>query len=145
MDDAAPADSPDHRRSALLADRDRLLSTLQELDFDQALGKIPAEDYPVQRAALMQHAAGVLRELDMLQGDASSETAEDRLEEVIASRRADGARKTGASPAGSDELEALIASRRSKRQEKSAGFCPKCGRPAQKSDKFCARCGTVLS
>ncbi len=144
-------DSLEHRRSALLAEHDRLLATLQELDFDQALGKIPAEDYPVQRGALMRRAAEVLRELDQIHGQASAVDAEDRIEQAIAARRADSARaaapsSTPAAPAAlaEDDLEALIASRRKQRLEKSAGFCPKCGRPAQKSDRFCSGCGAVL-
>ena len=32
--------------SALKAERDRVINSLQELDFDHNLGKIPAEDYP---------------------------------------------------------------------------------------------------
>ncbi|MFQ5617019.1 MAG: zinc-ribbon domain-containing protein, partial [Anaerolineales bacterium] len=43
-----------------------------------------------------------------------------------------------------DEIEALIATRRRSRKEKSAGFCPQCGRAAQKSDKFCSKCGATL-
>jgi hypothetical protein len=154
--DSAAADSLEHRRSALLAEHDRLLATLQELDFDQALGKIPAEDYPVQRGALMQRAAGILRELDLMEGQAGAQTAEERIEQAVAARRVDAsvAARTAAVPAGvvvphavvvQDDLEALIASRRKQRQEKSAGFCPKCGRPVQKSDKFCSACGTVLN
>ena len=154
--DSAAADGLEHRRSSLLADHDRLLATLQELDFDQALGKIPAEDYPVQRAALMQRAAGILRELDQMEGQSGAQTAEERIEKAVAARRVDAsvAPRSAAVPAGAtapatvvvqDDLEALIASRRKQRQEKSAGFCPKCGRPVQKSDKFCSACGTVLN
>jgi hypothetical protein len=36
----------EHELSALLAERDRVLNSLQELDFDFKLGKIPSEDYP---------------------------------------------------------------------------------------------------
>lgn len=157
---SAAADSQEHRRSGLLAEHDRLLATLQELDFDQALGKIPQEDYPVQRGALLQRAAGILRELDQLQGVAGAQAAEDRIEQAVAARRVDAAvaaragvvsaagAGAGAFTAGAgveDDLETLIAGRRKLRQEKSAGFCPKCGRPVQKSDKFCSACGTVLS
>jgi hypothetical protein len=154
--DTAATDVLEHRHSTLLAERDRLLATLQELDFDQALGKIPAEDYPVQRGALMQRAAGIMRELDQVQGQAGAQTAEERIEQAVAARRTDAAvaGRAAAFSAGAaapqavavqDDLEALIASRRIQRQEKSAGFCPKCGRPVQKSDKFCSACGTVLN
>ena len=39
----------EQQRSALLAERDRILDALQELDFDHQLGKVPAKDYPGQR------------------------------------------------------------------------------------------------
>src|SRR5512135_920573 len=52
--------------SALLAERERLLIALQELDSDQALGKIPAEDYPIQRTELLQKGADILRRIDAL-------------------------------------------------------------------------------
>ncbi len=48
----------DHDLSALLAERDRILNALQEMDFDYNLGKIPAEDYPAQRAALVHTRRG---------------------------------------------------------------------------------------
>jgi hypothetical protein len=41
--------SLDHDRSALLAERDRVLNALKELDFDHTLGKIPEDEYPEQR------------------------------------------------------------------------------------------------
>ncbi len=147
----------EHKRSSLLADRDRLLTALQELDFDHRLGKIPAEDYPEMRAGMLASAALVMRKLDEIQGEVvQQDSAEDRIEQVIAERRADAAvlkAGNGASAVGvavkaparaNDELENLIASRKRDRQEKSAGFCPKCGKPAQKSDRFCSRCGTTL-
>ena len=52
--------------SALKAERDRMINSLQELDFDHHLGKIPTEDYPTQRALLLQKGADVLRKLDEL-------------------------------------------------------------------------------
>lgn len=144
-------DNDEHHRSTLLAERDRMLTSLQELDFDHRLGKIPDEDYPEMRSDLVKSAAQVLRGLDEIQGSQPSESVEDRIERVIAARRADAAvAKSGTSAPvrviapPSDSLEELIATRRRDRQEKSAGFCPKCGKPAQKSDRFCSRCGTTL-
>ena len=52
--------------SSLLAERERLLNALQELDFDFKLGKIPAEDYPAQRAELLQKGTEILKKLDAL-------------------------------------------------------------------------------
>ena len=156
----------EHQLSTLLAERDRVLNALQELDFDYALGKVPEEDYPYQRSVLVRNGAEVLRKLDELQASGGqnrqfqgNDSAEDRIEAAVAARRADAAavpagRKrqaeavvTGSNGHGTvekDTLEDLIASRKRQRQEKTAGFCPKCGRPVQKSDKFCSRCGTTL-
>jgi len=56
----------EHELSALLAERDRVINALQELDFDFKLGKIPDEDYPAQRAGLLQKGADILRRIDTL-------------------------------------------------------------------------------
>src|SRR3989304_6267288 len=88
----------EHELSALMAERDRVINSVQELDFDFKLGKIPDEDYPIQRAHLLQKGADILRELDTLALPSPSgrgagregEDTESRLEKAIAARRADG-------------------------------------------------------
>ncbi|MBM3151988.1 MAG: zinc-ribbon domain-containing protein [Chloroflexi bacterium] len=129
----------DHALSSLMADRDRILNSLQELDFDHTLGKIPAEEYPAQRASLLQKGAEALRQLDTLQPPSGRVDANARLEAAIAVRRG-----AGIPDAADDELEALIARRRQARKDKTAGFCPKCGKPALASDRFCPACGRPL-
>jgi hypothetical protein len=150
---APMAEQAGHEESSLLAERDRVLDTLQELDFDYALGKIPEDEYPVQRSALVIQGAQILRDLDAYVAEAPSQTAEARLEAAIAARRVE----TAAQPAGGngaairvvaaspdDNLEAMIANRRRGRSEKSSGFCPQCGKPVQKSDRFCPKCGANI-
>lgn len=133
-----------HELSALMAERDSIITALQELDFDNSLGKIPAEDYPQQRAALLQHGAQVLRKIDLLSPKtAPSGDAEKRIEAAIAARRADSAVQ-GSIGDVDDDLESLIAARRSERKEKSGGFCSNCGRPIMASDRFCPYCGKVI-
>jgi NADH pyrophosphatase NudC (nudix superfamily) len=143
----------EHTRSSLLAERDRVLTALQDLEFDFTLGKIPAEDYPIQRAELMNLGAQALRQLDEMDEKKSGPSVEARLEASVAARRADAARSAGTTPPassenaagkGDEDLEALVAARRRSRQEKSVGFCPKCGKPASQSDRFCSRCGATL-
>jgi rubrerythrin len=141
------ATGDDQKLSTLLAERDRLIGALQELDFDHTLGKIPSEDYPTMRATLLQSAADVLRQLDELQPQISArKDAESRVEAEIALRRDDAPTGSEAKPAFSDdEIEELVAARRATRKEKAAGFCPKCGKPILRSDRFCPACGKPLS
>ena len=166
---ARPVTPEEHELSALMAERDRIINALQELDFDFKLGKIPEEDYPSQRTNLLQKGADVLRKIDNLAPAQDSkqeevkrsrksshrqtqlheaavttvESVEDRLEQAIAARRADASinrRETT-----DDEVESMISARRMKRKEKSAGFCPKCGKPVLLSDRFCPSCGKALT
>lgn len=139
----------EHELSALMAERDRIINALQELDFDFKLGKIPEEDYPLQRTTLLQKGAEILRKIDVLvapspngrkAGDKGQDT-EARLERAIAARRADLAKVETTE----DDLESMIAARRRSRTKKSAGFCPRCGKAVTVTDRFCPSCGKPLS
>jgi rubrerythrin len=137
------ASAEEHELSSLMAERDRLITALQELDFDHTLGKIPSEDYPSMRAELLKHAADVLRRLDEAQPQKiAMSDAEGRVEAAIAARRADAAAQgVPVSLLTDDEIEEHIAARRAARKEKSGGFCSSCGRPVLRSDRFCPSCG----
>jgi hypothetical protein len=134
----------EHELSALMAERDRVINSLQELDFDFKLGKIPDEDYPAQRAGLLQKGADILRRIDSLAPQITSEQdADARIEKAITARRADAS--VVKPEISDDDLESMIAARRRGRREKSSGFCPKCGKPVMVSDRFCPSCGKSLS
>lgn len=140
----APHSRETHQVSALKAERDRVINSLQELDFDFQIGKIPAEDYPEQRAALLQKGAEILRKLDELAPVASSaNNPEARIEKAAAAKRADSSEK--AAQFSDDDIESMIAARRKEHKSKSAGFCPKCGQPVLVTDKFCPSCGKAVS
>lgn len=134
----------EHELSALMAERDRVINALQELDFDFRLGKIPEEDYPTQRTSLLQKGAEILKKIDSLapQPVAVPDT-EERLERAIAARRADAA--VARVEVSDDDLESMLSARRKGRSSKSAGFCPKCGKPVLVTDRFCPSCGKSLS
>ena len=134
-----------HEVSSLMAERDRVVNALQELDFDFHLNKIPAEDDPVQRTELLKRGAEVLKRLDALAPTAANgKAAADRIESAVAARRADLSSATS-EPRTDDDVEALIASRRTARKDKSGGFCPRCGKPVLASDRFCPHCGKSIN
>ena len=129
--------------SSLLAERDRVLNILKELDFDNSLGKIPAETYSSQRASLVQQGAEVLRKIDQLAPVSEIVTTiptgnEDRVEAILSARRA---RQSAGADKSVDKVESLLASRRKNRAGKSGTFCSHCGRPLSTSDRFCPGCG----
>jgi hypothetical protein len=136
-------------RSSLLAEYERQLNALQEMDFDHRMGKIPDEDYPQQRQAVLTAAAELLHRLDAseptvppapdspaAQAGDNGRSVEERVAEALIARPL--------SITAGDDLEALIAARRRARQEKASGFCPACGKPVQESDRFCPKCGARL-
>jgi len=134
----------EHELSALMAERDRVINSLQELDFDFKLGKIPEDDYPAQRASLLQKGADILRKIDSFTPQtASVQDTEARLEKAIAARRADAS--MAKVEISDDDLESMISSRRKARTNKSAGFCPKCGKAVMVTDRFCPSCGKSLA
>jgi hypothetical protein len=142
-------DQQEHEYSALLAERDRLLTALEELDFDNALGKIPAGDYQPQRERLLLQGADVLQKLDSFDEHSDEKDMEQMIEAAIAERRSAGEksedRKQPMVVDADDAVEVQLAARRRSRQSKSAGFCPQCGRPVQEADRFCPKCGKPLA
>jgi len=125
-------DTANHQLSVLLAEKERLLNTIQEMDFDHETGKIPDELYTGQRDELVHTAAGILKQL-----------AELGHVESIPSGSVTATVPTKSS--GSyDDLDELIARRKLERNTKPTGFCPKCGQTLHANDRFCPKCGTTI-
>ena len=87
----------EHELSALMAERDRVINSLQELDFDFKLGKIPEEDYPAAARQPPSKRCGYFAKdrfarflPPMGSGRMQEQDTEARLEKAIAARRADG-------------------------------------------------------
>jgi len=122
--------------SVLLANRENALNSLQELDFDYKLGKIPEEEYVSQHASLVKAGAEILRQLDTIQVEPPAQPGVAPLPpepEQVGKSLSD------------EDLEDLIAKHRSVRQHKAGGFCPRCGKPILQSDQFCPSCGQVIN
>lgn len=90
----------DSERSHWIAERERALDALLELDFDHQLGKVPEEVYAEQRQALLGLGAEALRRLEALAPAEESTSAEEPK------------RKQGARTYSDADLEALIAERK---------------------------------
>jgi hypothetical protein len=121
--------------SALLTERERILSDLMDLDFDKEIGKIPIEEYSNLRAILIQKGSDILRKLDEIRAVESSshkKSLETKADEEHTDLLSD------------EDLEDLITKRRQTRQQKTAGFCSNCGKPIYQSDQFCPSCGQKL-
>jgi rubrerythrin len=123
---------------SLMAEKDRLFSALQELDSDHSLGKIPDEEYHTQRTKYKNAAALVLRKIDEMDTQIPTAVAVDNKQPHTSSTEF----VTGGKM---DEIEEMVAARRRSRNEKSAGFCPHCGKVIQKSDQFCPVCGSKVA
>lgn len=125
--------STDQQFSVWLAEKERLLNMIQELDFDHETGKIPDELFNEQRSELVQSAAQVLKQLADL--GYKEPTPSKPMNDPIT-------RQTNVREY--DDLDELIAKRRLEKNGKATGFCPKCGNPLQASDRFCPKCGTTI-
>jgi hypothetical protein len=132
----------DHQYSALMAEKERLLRALSDLESDQSMGKIPEEDYPVQRAHFLTEGARVLQNLDSIEEKLTqiSSTIPNSTQFDLPLSEYEAQVK----PGEADPIEEMVASRRRLREEKSAGFCPRCGKVIQKSDVYCPRCGVKV-
>ncbi|MGA2490854.1 MAG: zinc ribbon domain-containing protein [Anaerolineales bacterium] len=125
-----------HEVSTLLAERERTLNDLMELDFDNGIGKIPAEEYSAQRANLIQKGSDILRHLDEIQGGQTSPAKESIQPAVVDQHK---------ELLSDEDIEDLIAKHRAMRYQKTAGFCPNCGKPILQSDHFCSSCGQIVN
>lgn len=72
------------RLSALQAERDRVLDSIQEVDMDHTMGKVPEEDYMRQRQALALEGAEILRTIDELQSNSVPDDTVLELEAAVA-------------------------------------------------------------
>jgi hypothetical protein len=122
---------PDRRISALQAERDQILTLLQDLDMDQTMGKVQGEDYEAQRSVLVSRGAAVLKELDIISG---------------VTVHADGQIGVGeyASRKLEEQIEAAVSQMRRDGDESDSNFCSQCGSVLESGDQFCSHCGAAI-
>lgn len=103
--------------------KEQLYSSIKELDFDQQLGKLSAEDHARLRGQLESQALEVMQQLDALDGHSRSRDGADPLQERI---------------------EQAVRHRRTRPPAAAADRCPSCGADRRSGDLFCAQCGAPL-
>lgn len=107
---------------SLLAERERLLSALEDLDLDLELKKISPAEHGQDRNSLLAQAADVLKELDRVSKPKSGKKAAAKVQR-------------------DDDLEKMIRDRRRELQEQKAIPCSSCGKSIDAADQFCSHCG----
>ena len=130
---ALPSLEKEMHVSSMLAERDRILRALQELDFD----------FPTQRQFLLQKGAEIIKKLDEISGDEQSTDQLQRIEATLGGNKP-AVRIDNEKIEKDVDVESMIAARKRSKESKPDGFCPKCGKPVSKIDKFCSKCGNTL-
>jgi hypothetical protein len=120
------------QRAELMEKKERLLTAIQDLDFEYASGKLSEADHGQARGELMAEAAGLLERLDRLGvPSATHEIGRQRAESAsVAPPEPPRKRKRTRSP--SPSLENL------------RPFCIRCGQQNPRHARFCFRCGARI-
>jgi hypothetical protein len=111
---------------SLIAERERLLSAIEELDLELELTKISAEEHSRNRDLLLAEAAEVIKKLDKKKKTGKKKKHTPALEESV------------------DDLEKMITARRKEIQKEKTRSCPACGEGIKQGDQFCSNCGESL-
>ena len=114
------------KHDSLLAERERLYSSIEDLDLEFDLEKISGKEHTRNRDLLLIQAAQVLMELDQLSGPKKKRP------------------KPSESPIIEDDLEAMINARRRELKREKTSSCSHCGTPVNPEDQFCGQCGEKL-
>lgn len=120
----------DRRLSRLQAQRDQILNVLQELEMDNAMGKISAEDYREQRSSLVAKGVKVLKVLDLVSGVALELDSEVSHPDLVSEKL-------------EEQIEAAVLKRRAGKSEIESNYCSKCGSALELGDRFCPSCGAA--
>lgn len=107
------------RRRELIEERERVLETIRELDFDHRMGKVEEADYQEARSRYEAQAIEVMKAIDRANGRSDQVDIEKQVESEIASLR-----RSAPAPGAT---------------------CAECGAPLAAGAKFCAQCGSAVA
>lgn len=112
--------------NSILAERERLLSSIEDLDLEYDLQKISSQEHTRNRDILLSQAAEVLVQLD-------------KLEKKVPKNM-----RVSAPVENEDDLEGMIETRRRELKGDKSRFCSHCGKAVKPEDQFCGKCGEKL-
>jgi len=153
----APLMIEDDRVTELMAQKDTVLKSIKDLEFDYQVGKITDEDFERFNLRLRRQAVGLIQQIEQVSPVTAS--LDDQVEMLISRKhkvQREAATNGHASAAANadDPLEMLI-NRKRKVESKQAGaapateaggevvgFCTECGAALAPQHRFCANCGT---
>ena len=111
---------------SLTAERERLLSSIEDLDLEFDLEKISSREHTRNRDILLSQAAEIIKQVDKLE------------KKIPAHKRISSAQDS------EDDLEKMIEARRRELKGDKSNFCPHCGKAVKPEDQFCGQCGEKL-
>jgi len=110
-------------RAALEREKQLVLRSIKELEFDRAMGKVSEQDFAEMSGRLRQRATRLITQLD------AGVSYRDQIQKEVARRMADRPVHAGADGASAPG---------------NAVKCPHCGTANDTDAKFCKRCGASL-
>lgn len=128
-------------RAALEREKNLLLRSIKELEFDRAMGKVAEGDYEEMVGRLRSRAVRLLQQLDN-----TSSGYRDLIERELAKRLVKaGSKESGESGESRESGESIESSESAESKESiAAGACPSCATVNDDDAKFCKSCGTKL-
>ena len=127
VEEKKPKRSGSSRADSLIAEKERLLLAIEELDLEHELDKISGQEHNRNRDILLAEAVDVLKQLDKIQKPGSSKK-----------------KKPPTSAKVDDNLEKLINERREQLKNNKSLKCPSCDQAVNEGAQFCSNCGEAL-
>ncbi len=122
-----------HTRAAIEREKNMVLRSIKELEFDRAMGKLDEQDYEEMSARLRSRAVRLMQQLDN-----TSSGYRELIERELASRLV----KAGTAPLA--DASEQRAEGRGQTVPVSTGVCPSCATVNDDDAKFCKSCGSKL-
>jgi ribosomal protein L40E len=122
--DTAPGGIDDDRRAELEREKKTLLKAIKEIEFDEGMGKIEANE---AKAAIDRYRARAIEILKLLEPDTRSAEYQETIEKELAKRLARAEKQADKAPKKVDPH-----------------VCPSCGLKNDTDASFCKKCGTKV-